>query len=85
VLRRHADALPDFERGVTNNSLRALAMLAACHANLGQSDRAREVVAWFLAVQPGATVDKLVARMPFKDAGDSRHFAECLRLAGMPE
>jgi len=85
VLRRYADALPDFERGVTSNSLRALAMLAACHANLGQSERAREVVARCLAVQPGATVDKLVARMPFKDAGDSRHLAECLRLAGMPE
>ncbi|TMI43446.1 MAG: hypothetical protein E6H41_02905 [Betaproteobacteria bacterium] len=84
VLRRHADAVPDFERGVTNNSLRALAMLAACHANLGQSERAREVVARCLAVQPGATVDKLVARMPFKDAGDSRHLAECLRLAGIP-
>ncbi len=85
VLRRYADALPDFERGVTSNSLRALAMLAACHAKLGQSERAREVVAQCMSVQPGATVDKLVARMPFKDAGDSRHLAECLRLAGMPE
>jgi adenylate cyclase len=84
VLRRYADALPDFERGVTNNSLRALAMLAACHAKLGHSERAREVVQC-LAVQPGATVDKLVARMPFKEPGDSRHLAECLRLAGMPE
>jgi TolB-like protein/Tfp pilus assembly protein PilF len=85
VLRRYADALPDFERGVTSNSLRALAMLAACHAKLGHSERAREVVARCLAVQPGATVDKLVARMPFKEPGDSRHLAECLRLAGMPE
>jgi len=85
VLRRYADALPDFERGVTSNSLRALAMLAACHAKLGHSERAREVVARCLAVQPDATVDKLVARMPFKDACDSRHLADCLRLAGMPE
>jgi hypothetical protein len=59
-------------------------MLAACHAKLGHSERAREVVAQCLAVQPGATVDKLVARMPFKEPGDSRHLAECLRLAGMP-
>jgi adenylate cyclase len=84
VLRRYADAVPDFERGVTNNSLRALAMLAGCCANLGRSERAREMVARCLAVQPAATVDKLVARVPFKDAGDSRHLAECLRLAGMP-
>src|SRR5260370_20222864 len=66
VLRRYADALPDFERGVSNNSLRALAMLAACHAALGHSERARGVVARCLAVQPAATVDKLVARVPFK-------------------
>jgi len=84
VLRRYADAVPDFERGVTDNSLRALAMLAGCCANLGQSDRAREMVARCLAVQPGATVDKLVATVPFKDAGDSLHLAACLRLAGMP-
>jgi len=85
VLRRYADALPDFERGFTNNSLRALAIMAGCCASLGHSQRAREMVARCLAVQPGATVDKLVARMPFKDAGDSRHLTECLRLAGMPE
>jgi adenylate cyclase len=85
ALRRYADALPDFERGATNNSLRTLAMLAGCCANLGLSERAREMVARCLAVQPGATVDKLVAAVPFKDAGDSLHLAECLRLAGMPE
>ncbi len=85
VLRRYADAVPDFERGVTNNSLWALAILAGCCANLGHSERAREMVARCLAAQPAATVDKLVAKVPFKDAGDSRHLAECLRLAGMPE
>jgi TolB-like protein len=85
VLRRYADALPDCERGLTNNSLRALAILAGCCANLGHAERAREMVARCLAVQPGATVEKLVVRMPFKDADDSRHLAECLRLAGMPE
>ena len=85
VLRRYADALPDFERGVTNNSLRALAMLAACCANLGLAERARETVARCLAIQPRATVDKLVASVPFKDASDSLHLAESLRLAGMPE
>src|SRR2546422_7833561 len=75
VLRRYADAVPDFERGVTNNSLRALAMLAGCSAQLGHADRAREVVARCLAGPPGATIDKLGARIPFKDAGDRRHLA----------
>src|SRR5882762_2241434 len=85
VLRRYADALPDLERGATNNSLRALAVLAGCCAKLGLAERARETVARCLAVRTDVTIDKLVAKMPFKDAGDSSHLAECLRLAGMPE
>jgi TolB-like protein len=84
VLGRYADALPDFERGVTSNTLRGLAMLAACCANLGYSERARETVARCLALQPGATVDKLVGKVPFKNVGDGLHLAEALRLAGMP-
>ncbi len=85
VLRRYADGLPDFERGVTNHSLRALAMLAGCCAKLGLAERAREIVAQCLALQPSATIAKLVAKVPFKDVADSLHLAECLRLAGIPE
>jgi TolB-like protein/tetratricopeptide (TPR) repeat protein len=85
VLRCYDDALPDIERGVTSNSLRALAIMAGCCAKLGLRERARETVARCLAIQPGATVDKLVARVPFKETGDSDHLAESLRLAGMPE
>ena len=85
VLRRYADAVPDFERGVTDHSLRALAMLAGCCAKLGHAERAWELVARCLALRPDTTVDKLVAKVPFKDAADSLHLAESLRLAGMPE
>lgn len=38
-----------------------------------------------LAFRPGATIDRLVAKVPFRDAGDIAHLTECLRLAGMPE
>jgi TolB-like protein/Tfp pilus assembly protein PilF len=85
VLRRYADALADFERGVANDSLRALAMMAGCAAKLGLRDRAREIVSRCLAGQPGATVDKIAAKMPFKHAGDRLHLVDCLRLAGVPE
>lgn len=85
VLRRYADALPDFDRGAAISSLWAPALMAGCCAKLGLSERARELVALCLARQPGATVDKLVAKVPFKDVGDSHHLVECLRLAGMPE
>jgi adenylate cyclase len=84
VLRRYADAVPDFERGAASY-LWALATLAGCCAKLGQVERAREIVAKCLAFRPGATIDRLVAKVPFRDAGDIAHLTECLRLAGMPE
>ena len=84
VLRRYADALADFDRG-TSSSADALAMMAGCCAKLGLVDRAQELVAQCLAVQPEATIGKLVAKTIFKDASDSEHLAECLSLAGMPE
>ncbi len=85
VLRRYSDALADFDRGTANCPRYALAMMAGCCAKLGHSDRARELVARCLAGQPGGTIDKLLAKIPFKHASDSEHLAECLRLAGMPE
>jgi hypothetical protein len=52
---------------------------------LGLVERARELMAHCLAMQPDATIGDLVARTVFKEAGDSDHLAQCLRLAGMPE
>jgi tetratricopeptide (TPR) repeat protein len=85
VLRRYADALADFDREVATNLPWALAMMAGCCAKLGLSDRAHELVAQCLPGQPGRTVDTLVAKATFKNASDTEHLAECLRLAGMPE
>jgi adenylate cyclase len=83
VLRRYADALVDFERGAAGAA--DLAVMAGCCAKLGLADRARELVARCLAVQPESTVSRLVAKHIFKNASDSEHLAECLRLAGIPE
>ncbi|MEX2649497.1 MAG: adenylate/guanylate cyclase domain-containing protein [Alphaproteobacteria bacterium] len=85
VLRRYADALADFDRGAASSRPWALAMMAGCCAKLGLADRAAELVARCLEGRPGVTIDKLVAKVPFKLAGDSDHLAECLRLAGIPE
>jgi len=84
VLRRYEEALADFDR-VTPSSADALAMMAGSCAKLGFAKRTQELVARCLAIQPEATIRKLLAKTIFKDAGDSEHFAECLRLAGMPE
>ena len=84
VLRRYAEALADFDRGAPRGADTS-AMMAGCCAKLGLVERARELVAHCLAIQPEATIGSLVARIVFKEAGDREHLAECLRLAGMPE
>ena len=84
VLRRYAEALADFDRAAATSPRWALAVMAGCCAKLGFADRARELVAQCMAGDPGYTVDKQLARTPFKLAADSEHFADCLRLAGIP-
>jgi adenylate cyclase len=84
VLRHYADALRNFDRG-SLNSAATLGIMAGCCAKLGLADRAQELVARCLAHEPEATISKLLAVIVFKDAGDSAHLAECLRIAGMPE
>ena len=84
VLHRYADALQDFDCGGAHHS-DTIAVMAGCCAKLGLMNRAAQLVAQCTSVQPEVTVGKLVARTVFKEAGDSNHLAECLRLAGMPE
>jgi adenylate cyclase len=84
MLRRYADALADFEREAPKNA-DTLAMMAGCCAKLGVMERANRLVTECLEVQPEATLHDLVERTPLAQAADSEHFAECLRLAGMPE
>jgi adenylate cyclase len=84
VLRRYLEALADFDRGAPKG-LHMSAMMAGCCAKLGLVERAQELVAHCLTIQPGATIGKLVAGIVFKRADDSAHLAECLRLAGIPE
>jgi tetratricopeptide (TPR) repeat protein len=84
VLRRYADALADFDRGVPTAAI-SLAAMAGCCAKLGLADRAAELVARCRDLQPEASIGTLVERIVFKEADDSGHLADCLRLAGMPE
>jgi adenylate cyclase len=85
VLRRYADALEDFDRQTENTPGWCFAVMAGCCAKLGDSNRARELVNRCLTEQPEETIDRVIAKLPFKHAVDRDHLAECLRLAGMPE
>jgi adenylate cyclase len=84
VLRRYTEALADFDQGAPSG-VDMLSMMAGCCAKLGHAERARELAAHCLAMQPEATVGGIVAGIVFKEAADREHLAECLRLAGMPE
>jgi TolB-like protein/DNA-binding winged helix-turn-helix (wHTH) protein/tetratricopeptide (TPR) repeat protein len=84
VLRRYAEALADFDRGAPAGACE-IAMMAGCCAKLGLVERARELVAQCLAIQPDATIGYLVSRTHFKREGEREHLAECLRFAGLPE
>ena len=59
--------------------------MAGCWAKLGDSNRARELVARCLTEQQEETIDRVIAKLAFEHAVDRDHLAECLRLAGMPE
>jgi adenylate cyclase len=84
ILRRYEEALAEFD-GDTSIGADASPIMAGCCAKLGLFERARELVAHCLAIQPEATIARFVTRFVLKEAGDREHLAECLRLAGMPE
>ena len=84
VLHRYSEALIDLEQAAPRTA-DTLAMMAGCCAKLGHTERANSLVAECLEVQPEATWRDLVERTPFAQSDDSEHFADCLRLAGMPD
>jgi len=82
--RRYAEALEAFRR------IRAprhghLAFMAACAAQLGRDDEARERVAAALALKPDLTIKRFVEGLFYRDASDREHLAAGLRKAGLPE
>jgi len=84
VLRSYREALAMLER-IPLRSYRDAAYMAACHARLGESERAHALAAECLAKRPEFSTRHMMAREPFKVASDGAHFEQSLRLAGLPE
>jgi hypothetical protein len=57
----------------------------AALGHLGQLDEARSVCARLLALEPGFSVQRFLATSPFELDAHRDHYAEGLRLAGLPE
>ena len=53
--------------------------------HLGRSQEAAVVRRRLLAIEPDFTVERFIATSPLDRASDREHFAQGLRLAGVPE
>ena len=84
ILHRYAEALSMFEY-FPGRQYRVAALMAGCHARLGDTERARVSVAECLAMKPDFSIAHYVKKLPFKDPADAATLAESLRMAGLPD
>jgi TolB-like protein len=84
LLGRYQEALAMFER-IPLRTPNDVAFMAACHARLGNSERAASLAAECLAAQPDFSIRRLLVMQPFKLSADAENIAQLLRLAGLPE
>lgn len=84
ILRRYREALAMFER-VPLRNYRDAAHMAACHARLGEHERARVRVSECLTKRPEFSIRHMMSREPLRLAPDVEHLEQSLRLAGLPE
>ena len=84
VLRRFEDALSMFAH-IPLRTFRVAAYMAACHARLGNAERARALAGECLSLRPEFSVRQFMSKEPFKDDADAAYMAESLRLAGLPD
>ena len=84
--RRYEDAISTLEKLHSKDKI-GLLYLAASHAALGNTERARAIVAGVTELDPQATVERLAPTylMPYKEATDRDHFRVNLLKAGLPE
>ena len=87
VARRYAQAIEfaDMNASAPQNAFIALATVAACSAYIGQMDRAHETMKTLRALEPHLRCSNLRRRFPMTRDEDLQHFANGLRLAGLPE
>ena len=84
LLHRYEEALA-MSNLLSVRQYRYAAFIAACHARLGDTERARFQAGECLAMRPGFTISHFLAKTPFKNPADAAHLGESMRLAGLPE
>jgi len=84
ILGRYRDALAAFAH-IPVRTFRDSAMLAACHAQLGDMENARACVALCLSLRPHFSIRRFMSKEPFKMIADANQLAQSLRTAGLPD
>jgi TolB-like protein/class 3 adenylate cyclase/tetratricopeptide (TPR) repeat protein len=84
VARRYEQALAAFNRA-SSSPVWVLVYRAACHALLGEMDRARECAAEALHRAPDFSLTCFAAKELFKRTEDTERLIEGMRAAGLPE
>ncbi len=67
------------------HTYRTAALMAGCHARLGDMESAARCIADCLAMMPSFSVKEFVSKEPYRDAADAERLADSLRLAGLPD
>ena len=82
-LHRYAEALAMFEH-LSATHYRIAALVAGCHARLGNVDRARANSAACLVMRPDFSTAHFMSKEPYKNPTDAANLAETLLMAGLP-
>jgi TolB-like protein/tetratricopeptide (TPR) repeat protein len=83
-LHRYADALSMLGRARVRSHA-YVALIAGCHARLGDLDAARASVGECLSIKSDFSIKHFMSKEPFKRPADAEHLASSLRLAGLPD
>jgi adenylate cyclase len=81
--RRYEDAMDSIQQSAARTGFEWVAIMAACYAQLGQLDKARECAAETLRLKPD--FHHLHQTLHHKNSADIAHWLDGMRKAGLPE
>jgi adenylate cyclase len=70
---------------IPGHTYRTAALMAGCHARLGDMESAGKCAADCLAMMPAYSIRGFVSKEPYRDPADAERLADSLRLAGLPD
>lgn len=84
--RRYREAISPLRESIGRNPnfIAPRRHLAACYAQLGQSDAAAEQTRKILELEPDFSIRSLAGTLSYRDPVDLEHYLEGLRKAGLP-